>query len=236
MTSAAARSKDKVKSGGAGKGLATRLAREAEKRRAADKARAEELIRLIERRKDTIVESFYDIGEALREILRNKYYVAVGYASFDELLDKRGLMSRAQAAKLIEVVSSFSRSEALALGSEKAYGLARLADATPEQDTGSQLAEQVIDVGGRKTKGKDASTRELAQAAREARARSRGPVKVSAEERAAKSAAKRAQAALRRGGLKKALVEALRASGAWALRAELGVNAAELFEGVWPKA
>ena len=124
----------------------------------------------------------------------------------------------------------------MALGPEKAYGLARLAEATPAPDTGPELAEREIAIGGKKKRGRDASTRELAQAAREARASGRAPSPATPEERESRAAARRAQAALRRGGAKHATVEAKRAGKGWQLHAELEVTAAAILEAVWPRA
>src|SRR5690349_12680186 len=63
----------------------TRIASAAERR-------AEELLSMIERRKETIAESFYDIGKALQELLKKKLYAALGYASFDEMLRERSVL------------------------------------------------------------------------------------------------------------------------------------------------
>jgi hypothetical protein len=56
------------------------LTADAKRLLATNKRRGHALLALIERRKDRITEDFYDIGEALRELLNNKLYVALGYA------------------------------------------------------------------------------------------------------------------------------------------------------------
>jgi hypothetical protein len=49
---------------------------------------------LIARRKQTITEAFYDIGEALREISRKKLYGALGFASFEKPFPATGSRER----------------------------------------------------------------------------------------------------------------------------------------------
>jgi hypothetical protein len=66
------------------------LAADAKKQLATNKRRGQSLLALIERRKDRITEDFYDIGEALRELLNNKLYAALGFDTFEQLLDAQG--------------------------------------------------------------------------------------------------------------------------------------------------
>src|SRR5262245_5423900 len=101
--------------------------------------RANALLALIERRKQRITEDFYDIGEALRELLRKELYRPLGHASFDALLVARKVMSPAQAYKLVALVDRIPRDEALALGQEKAYALVSYTAATPEADVPAEL-------------------------------------------------------------------------------------------------
>ena len=58
--------------------------------------RAEDLLLLIDRRKEQILDDFYDIGMALREILEKKLFEALGYASFDA--EERAAAKTARAA------------------------------------------------------------------------------------------------------------------------------------------
>jgi len=189
-----------------------------------DASRAEELLALIERRKVTIAEDFYDIGAALRELAQDKLYAALGLRSFEELLAKRGVMGRTQAFKLIEVVKTFSRGQALALGQEKAYALIRYTAATPADDdpreiaSSGKLGRRSLAAMGR---------RDVEDAVRDVRTRVRGSAKakVSPEERAANAAARTWQAALRASGAKKATAKARKVEGAWCVEARVAVDA-----------
>ncbi len=162
------------------------------------KKRGEALIALIERRRARIVEDFYDIGEALRELLRDELYAALGYASFEALLDDRGLVSVAQARKLISVVDSVPREDALALGQERAYALVSYAAATPEDDTVAGL----VSGGATITK---ASVREIRAAARGERAKAAANEPPTAAQKAKakqeRSALAQARALLRAAGV-----------------------------------
>ena len=105
------------------------------KQSAAQKKRLESLLETIERRKARIVEDFYDIGVALKEILEKKLYLQAGYASFGELIDARKIMGKSQAFKLVSIARSVSREKAFEVGSEKAYELVRVTEETPGPDT-----------------------------------------------------------------------------------------------------
>ncbi|HTJ81881.1 MAG TPA: hypothetical protein VL400_09145, partial [Polyangiaceae bacterium] len=86
------------------------IAKVAAKEKAAAMARKrerlDELLALIERRKERIVEDFYDIGEALKELAERELYRGRDYASFDAMLAAHDLMTPQQARKLIAVVTS----------------------------------------------------------------------------------------------------------------------------------
>ncbi len=190
--------------------------------------RAEELLEEIGRRKQRIAEEFYDIGEALRDLQKKKLHAALGYASFAALLEARQVMSLSQAHKLIRIVTTLPRAKALAVGSEKASILSGYAEATPEPDTPEWLLDE-----GKLPDGKpiaEASTRELAEAAKKARSKS-AKKPVSPEETAARSGAKVVQAALRKRGAKLATAEVVRRSGKWWLRVEIPAESAELLRG-----
>ncbi len=124
------------------------LAKAGAKLTSAAAGRAEELVALIARRKENIVDAFYDIGLALMEILDRKLYLALGHESFDSLLAKRNLISRTKAFKLIAVVKELPRSAALGMGQERAYALAALAAATPHADTAASIVTKGIRVRG----------------------------------------------------------------------------------------
>ena len=94
---------------------------------------------LIRRRLATVVESFYDIGEALTEILRRKLYAVGGHSSLEAYLTTTKLIGIAQAMKLIAIVREVPREVALAAGPERSYALIGLAKATPEPDSAAEL-------------------------------------------------------------------------------------------------
>lgn len=164
--------------------------------------RAGELIALIERRRKRIAEDFYEIGQALRDLKSRKLYVALGFASFAEMVEGRGLMSVRTAEKLIEVVEAVPRVRALELGAEKAYALARLAASTPEPDDVEQLLTKGVKVGRRKKDVTTLSTREIEEVARDLRPKARP----TPTEREARALARALQAALRRAGAREATV------------------------------
>lgn len=143
------------------------LVTDAHKVSEAQKARAESLLAEIGRRKERIVEDFYEIGLALRELARKELFRALKFASFEAMLDARDVMSLTTARRLIQLVSTMSRDEALAYGQEKALALLAYAKATPEVDTPKSLVE-----GGKLPGGKPivkASVRELKEAAKQVR-------------------------------------------------------------------
>jgi hypothetical protein len=114
--------------------------------RAANTARLGVLTRLIRRRLATVVESFYDVGEALREIVERKLYAAGEHASFAAWVEGTKLMSSTQAEKLLAIVRNVPREAALAAGQERAYALVLLAAATPAPDSAAELlAGGVVD-------------------------------------------------------------------------------------------
>jgi hypothetical protein len=151
------------------KGSGALIQQTKERALARNKARLAELVALIRRRVTEIVEGFYDIGEALREILDHKLYAASGHASLEALLKAEQLMSFRQASKLIAVVRKVPREQALALGQERAYALVVYTDATPEADSPSQLMATDAKVGGKPAA--KASVREILDAARDTRAK-----------------------------------------------------------------
>lgn len=121
------------------------------------------LQRLIRRRLATVAESFYDIGVALREILNRKLYGAAGHTSLAAYLEATKLISVTHAEKLIAIVRSVPREEALAVGQERASAMLALAAATPEPDSASELIAHGT-VGGEPAK--TASVRAIRAAAK----------------------------------------------------------------------
>ncbi|MBK8251252.1 MAG: hypothetical protein IPK82_01105 [Polyangiaceae bacterium] len=185
----------------------------------AQRRRAEGLLAQIARRKMVIAEEFYDIGLALRELLKKKLFGVLGYDSFGAMLEGSNLMSLSQAHKLIRVVESLPREKAMQLGSEKAALLIGYADATPTADG----AEWLLD-SGKLPNGKsisEASTRELAQALKKVREPNKKKKPLSPEEVEAQTRAQKVQAALRKQGAKSATAVVLRREGVFWVRVEL---------------
>ncbi len=135
--------------------------------------RAEALLELVARRKTAITEAFYDIGEALREILKKKLYAPLGYASFEKLLTGRKVIAASTAYQLIAVVDSLPRDKALGLGAEKSYALARFSAATEKSDPPATLVDEGVPLGraGARKPAAEITVRELEAATRKARAK-----------------------------------------------------------------
>lgn len=183
-------------------------------------ARARELIELIARRMQRITEDFFDMGQALRELHEKRLFVALGFKTLAELLETHGLMSRSKAFELIHIVKTVPRKEALALGADKAYALARLTAATKELDTVAEIANAGVVVRGRKRPVSELSVEDIERRAREERGKHG---KVDPEERDAKRAAREVQAALRKKGARSAKVEVERHRGVWVFAITLAV-------------
>jgi len=183
------------------------------KQSAAAQKRLASLLEMIERRKARIVEDFYDIGVALKEIVDKKLYLQAGYASFGDLIDARKIMGKTQAFKLVSIARAVPREKAIEVGSERAYELVRLTEETPEPDT----VEDVLVTGVRGPKDRKTvdvsklSSREIAQKRREI---AKAKEKPTDEEREAKRAAREAQASIRKSGMK-ASVDARKEGKAW---------------------
>lgn len=176
------------------------------------KARAEALLALIGRRKQRMVEDFYDIGEALRELLDQKLYVALGHASFEAMLGAHEVMSPTQAKKLIALVTNVPRDHALALGQEKAYELLAYTAATPEADTPAGLATANAKIGSKRVA--EASVRDLKAATKAVRAKQKIARPPSDAERQAARLARDARAkvaaVLRKAGITRPEIEVTR--------------------------
>lgn len=157
------------------------------------KARLDALLGIIQQRMVDVVADFWDIGQALGEILDDKLYVADRHRTFEAFLRANGLPSRAQVAKLIAVARSTPRKQALNLGAEKAYALLAFTRATPEADSPAELVD-----AGRRFAGKtadQASLREIEASTRAQRERSAAAKPKTAAQRERE----REEAALRRG-------------------------------------
>lgn len=175
---------------------------------------ANELLALIARRIQRIEEDFFDVGTALRELKEKKLFVALGFRTFDELLAKRVPIGRSQAYKLIAIATKVTREDAITLGEEKAYSIARLVAATPEADTVASVLGSGVRVGKSKRSAKAMSTREIDAAKRSIVARTKKP---DAAERDAKRSARAAQAGLRDRRIKATVVVEKERGRWWAI-------------------
>ena len=160
------------------KALAVRAKQAADLKVAKALAAAKKDIALIARRRAQIVESFYDIGEALVRLKNKDVIAALGRRSFAEVCEKDVGMSTAQADRLVDIVTRMTREEAMSVGSSKAAALVGLANATPEDDSPGDLLRRrkaLVLPSGKKIVPKAASARALAEASAEIRAA--GPAK-----------------------------------------------------------
>lgn len=174
-------------------------------------ARGAELLGLIARRMKRIEEDFFEIGAALEELKAKKLFVALGYGTFDAMLEARIPIGRSQAYKLIAIVQRVTRDQAVELGEEKAYAIARLVATTPEADTVTSVLEEGVRVGNEKRSARAMSRREIEGVKRKLVARSK---RADPAERLAKRDARAAQARLRKDGIG-AKIEVAKEQGRW---------------------
>lgn len=171
--------------------------------------RAIELLDMIARRKTRILEDFYDIGAALAELSDKQLYLALGFASFADMLDHHEVMGYSQAKRLMTVVAKMPRAQAVKLGAERAYALVAYTSATPEADDPAELAKKDVKIGGKPIS--QASVRHLEGAAKKVRAKQRAKQPPSEAERAAaatlRAARPRLTAALTKLGIARPRIE-----------------------------
>ncbi len=129
-------------------------------------------IALIARRRAEISEAFYDIGEALVRLKRREVVAAMGCRSFAELCERHVGLSSSQAERLVDIVTSMTRAEALSVGATKAASIVALARATPEDDTASELIAR-----GARVRGRCSTSRRPARAPSRRQPRRRGAVR-----------------------------------------------------------
>jgi hypothetical protein len=120
--------------------LAKRAHAAAEAKLARLRTEASALIALIVRRKRAISESFYDMGEALAKLQDKAMVRALGRRTFAEVCAKDCKLSVQTADRLVSIVKSMTRDEAIGLDAKKALALIDLAHATPEDDSAASLA------------------------------------------------------------------------------------------------
>jgi hypothetical protein len=190
-------------------------------------ARAEALVALILRRKQRITEDFFDIGEALRELFYKKLYLSIGYPTFEVFIRDRKLFGETQARKLIAIVESFSREQALSLGLEKAFAVITYAAATPAH----QVPQLVLASGISGTPVADLSIGDIAARAKSLRAKAGRTHVPTPAEKAARAAAKAFEAELRRWGLSDAVAHATRRDGKLIVEVRVAADVLEAHEG-----
>ncbi len=132
-------------------------------------AQAKEDIALIMRRRADISEAFYDIGEALIRLKPREVVGAMGCRSFSELCEKHISISSSQAERLVDIVSSMSRVQALSVGPTKAASIVALMRAAPNGETVSDLLSHGVRIRGKVFNVKTASSRAIARATSEIR-------------------------------------------------------------------
>lgn len=191
--------------------LARRAAAAAEAKKKRLVAEARGLLALVARRKKTIAESFYDIGEALARLRQKDMLAALGRRSFAELCERDAGLSATTGRQLAEMAMAMTREEALAIGQAMAMAMVSLAEATPEADTPASLyRKQALALPGGKTiSPRTASANELNEAAaqlRQARGTTRRGRTTTPDERAS---AARLEARLHALGLERVRVIAL---------------------------
>lgn len=171
----------------------------------AKRSRCEELLALIARRKVEIVEAFYDLGEALREIERKELYRALNERSFEALLKKHKVMGLTQAYKLIKIVENVPRDVALGMGQEKAFALVSYTEATQAKDSVAGLVKSNAKIAGvSASKISARAVREASKAERDKRPKSS---EQKAKEKEHKALAQRLVAAMARLGVKQLKLE-----------------------------
>jgi hypothetical protein len=152
-------------------------------------AEAKRDIAFIRSKRGEITAAFYDIGEALARLKRPEVPGAFGRASWEDFCKVDLQMSATQAQRLIDIVATMSREEAVALGtSTKASSVALLLGATPEDDTVADALRGKVVVRGRALDVKSMSANAIAREAQKARSARKGKNKrgrgASDEERA----------------------------------------------------
>jgi hypothetical protein len=189
----------------------------------AARCEAEELLELIQRRKERIAEDFYDVGIALRRLSRKRMYAAIGYRTFRQLLIARRVMSKTSATKLITIVDAMSRERAVSLGAERAFAVARLIARAEEGTTVDEILARRVSIDGNDAVVGELSVRQISRIA----AGAVPPKVLKPKERDARNAARRVQWALRKAGVDGATARAFRRNGTWHLNVDLSVQVVE---------
>ena len=193
----------------------------------ATRAGAEELLERLARLKGGVAQAFHEMGRCLAELLAKKLHASLGYASFEEMLEHRGVMSGMQAYKLIEVSKQFSKKEAARLGPEKAYALVRHVARTKQKDDPAEYLLEGFPVGGRRRPIDDVTVREILDATRSAVSRQHGEHGESERARRdAEAIVRKIKAALAKRTVSGAEVRLTFRRGAWRLLLDLPAETA----------
>lgn len=129
-------------------------------------------IAFIRSKRGEITAAFYDIGEALLRLKKPEVPRAFGRPSWDAFCSTDLQMSATQAQRLIDIVESMTRDEAVALGtSTKASSVAELIGATPEDDTVADALHGKVIVRGRTLDVKNMSAGAIAEETKKVRTR-----------------------------------------------------------------
>lgn len=124
-------------------------------------------IALLRRRRGDIAGAFYDMGEALRRLKRPEVLLAFKRATWESFCQAELTMSESQAERLIDIVNTMTREDAIKLGTfSKASSVARLVQATPADETVAQAIREGVVVGKARLDVKHASVRAIAKATR----------------------------------------------------------------------
>ncbi|MGH7282250.1 MAG: hypothetical protein ACRELY_12040 [Polyangiaceae bacterium] len=176
----------------------------------------------MERLRLAIASSFYDMGQVLAEILDSKLYAALGYASFEALLEDRELMGARQARKFIDVANAFRREPAVRLGPEKAYALIRYCARTEKDDEPVSFVHAGFPIGGKRKDIDVITVREIEAATRTAIGRQKSSHGQSERARVEVESERRAVlVALHKRGIEDAHVSVKWARSSWHLVVEV---------------
>jgi hypothetical protein len=174
---------------------------------------ARSLVALVHRKRAMINEAYYELGQAIARLKEPEMLLALGCKTFSELCARHLGLSQEVASRLVEIVQSMTREEAIGVGQSRAMALVDLAKATPDADTPGELYRRGrVDLpGGATVDTKKASARQLFGAAKKIRIASkrlggrRGRTTTSDE----RAIAEAVQSALHAAGLREARVTAV---------------------------
>ncbi len=146
-------------------------------RRSAALDELDAITREIKQLKRAIVENFYELGKRYARV-RDRELFKPRYDTFEDYLETELSDSRETAYKFIRIAESFTKTFALAHGSERVTAMLRYLDATPEDDGPDDLPAMRITVTGKDGKRATkpitrASSREIDRAAKAKRAENR---------------------------------------------------------------